>query len=324
MQHLGLLLDEHLTFTSATDQLVNSASRALGTVIGKTKGNYNLDYNSFTRLYASCVEPITDYASAVWCVGKSTNTSKVDRIQHRAIHFFCGLPKKTPILGLLGDMGWTPGVVRRDLDALRLYNQIVRMPHNRLTRLVMDHDAADGSGDWTSNIGDILKSIGKTDCWESKTAVSIDFAKKELLRMYEQTWLEEVSEKPKLRTYKDIKWKYEAEPHLKIALPKWKHSLISQLRLGVLGIELEKGRALHLPVDKRVCPLCTGGVETELHFLFDCPCYVVERGKLLAQVPELIDIDDNLDKLKCLAKMPNTFRSYVSEIWDKRSHEKGT
>ena len=44
-------------------------------------------------------------------------------------------------------MGWTPGVVRRDIKTLRLYNQVIKMNENRLTRLVFEEERA-VDGQW--------------------------------------------------------------------------------------------------------------------------------------------------------------------------------
>ena len=124
-------LDSHLDFNLCIDQLSSAASRALGGVIGKTKDNYDLDFLSYSKLYHASVVPILDYTSAAWGGIHQGLASKIDSVQHRAICYFCGLPKKTPILGMVGDMGWILSVVQRDLEVLRLYNQIVRIPENK-------------------------------------------------------------------------------------------------------------------------------------------------------------------------------------------------
>ena len=44
-----------------------------------------------------------------------------------------------------------PGIVRRDLETLRSYNQIVRLDADRLPRIVLEQDLKKG-GDWSSNL----------------------------------------------------------------------------------------------------------------------------------------------------------------------------
>ena len=50
-----------------------------------------------------------------------------------------------------GDMGWMPGVIRRDLEVLRLYNRIVKMGMDRLTQRIFEYDCL-VQGPWFKNL----------------------------------------------------------------------------------------------------------------------------------------------------------------------------
>ena len=51
-------------------------------------------------------------------------------------------------------------------------------------------------------------------------------------------------------------------------------SLISQIRLGILPLEIEVGRFRRISPEDRVCQNCNMGVvETEVHFICECPLY---------------------------------------------------
>ena len=199
------------------DELSLAASRALGNVIGKTCDNYDLSYNCYSRLYEACVVPIMTYGAGTW--GTRTNCSKLDKIQYRAIHYFCGLPRKTPILGLAGDIGWIPCVIRRDLELLRMFNQIVRMTDDRILMKILKYDR-ELNGEWSMNIKNLLCNIEETKNWESFSAVNIKQARAKLMQLYEEVWLDEIQGKPKLRTYTQHKVKFETEPHLRVNIPK--------------------------------------------------------------------------------------------------------
>ena len=41
---------------------------------------------------------------------------------------------------LNGESGWLPGPVRCDMEVLRLYNQVIKMPRGRLTRDILLYD----------------------------------------------------------------------------------------------------------------------------------------------------------------------------------------
>ena len=106
-RYLGLTLDSYLDMAEGIEQNSKAASRALGGVIGHTKPNCELSYGVFSKLFEACIKPILLYGSGAWFTGQKC--CKLDGVQSRAIRYFCGVPKTTPTLSLIGDMGWTPG-----------------------------------------------------------------------------------------------------------------------------------------------------------------------------------------------------------------------
>ena len=106
-------------------------------IITKTRMNFDSGHNSLSKLFQSCVVPVLDYGIAAWNTGKSSKYRRADQVQERAIRYYCGLPQMTPILGMEGKMGWLPGMVRRDMECLRLYNQLIKMPDSSIAKTVM-------------------------------------------------------------------------------------------------------------------------------------------------------------------------------------------
>ena len=67
-----------------------------------------------------------------------------------------------------------------------------------------------------------------------------------------------------------------------------KRCLLSKLRLGVLPLEVEKGRRSNLLRNNRHCKLChTEQVEDEIHFLFTCPSLAQYRQPFIVSISEL-------------------------------------
>ena len=94
-------------------------------------------------------------------------------------------------------------------------------------------------------------------------------------------WVHHCETKPKLRTYRTFKETLEVASHISCNMPKYDRSLISQLRLGILPLRIETGRYSNIPEADRICLLCNGNhVESELHFLFKCELYNLERTRL--------------------------------------------
>ena len=91
-----------MSFLHGTSVLADSVSRALGGIIGKTKILKYMGYATYTQLYQSCVCPILDYSSGVWGTGYFNKSANV---QNRAIRYFLGVHKVSPITAINGDMG---------------------------------------------------------------------------------------------------------------------------------------------------------------------------------------------------------------------------
>ena len=203
-----------------TEELSKSGSRALRQIISKTKSNLDVGYKTFTRLFHSGVAPILDYGSGVWCIGNSVNCEKLDKIEQREVKYFVGLPKNSPILTLTGDMGWTPGIVHRDVEVLQLYNQIVQMPSHCITRQVFDFDKKCDNQTWSKNIISLCESLGELDSWEQELPINIAVARSMLMEMYVEVWKEQVVNKPKLYLYQQIKQDLRLAEYLTANLPK--------------------------------------------------------------------------------------------------------
>ena len=101
-KYLGIYLDEHLYFTSCINILADSGSRALSALISKLKTLKSTRYKTYTSLFNSQVATILDYCSSIWGFKKA---SQCDNVQNKAIRYFLGVHKFTPIPALWGEMG---------------------------------------------------------------------------------------------------------------------------------------------------------------------------------------------------------------------------
>ena len=288
-KYLGLTLDEHLTFEEGTKILSDSAGRALGAVINKIKLCRDLGFKSYTQLYLSCVCPISDYAAGVWGYCKFINR---DMIQDRAMRCFLGVHKLAPKLAVRGDMGWEPPVVRHKGDMVRLWNRLISMPDNRLTKQIFKWDLLSGQS-WGREIENIFEEAGLQYIFRNKLKCSLKQIKSILFVNYKQKWAEEIWLKPKLRTYCLIKSTFQSEPYVTLNLTRYQRSVCAQFRCGILPLALETGRFHSIPEEDRKCCLChLDVVENEIHFLLYCPLYHPGRHVLFSKIPDLFSLSD--------------------------------
>ena len=77
------------------------------------------------------------------------------------------------------------------------------------------------------------------------------------MTMYQRAWSAELNNVSKLRYYKDLQPNLEPDPQIKCNMNKANRSLITKLRTGTLGLEIELGRYQKLDRAHRICKLCS-------------------------------------------------------------------
>ena len=126
--------------------LSESSGRALGKLISKFKGVKNMGYNTFTKLYNSCVVPIMNYRVGIWGVYSKSKLSEA--VQNRAIRSFLGVHKFLANLAINGDMGWENCSIRKKIEILRIWNRVVVMDEARLCKKIFNWEFDKGVNNW--------------------------------------------------------------------------------------------------------------------------------------------------------------------------------
>lgn len=278
-KYLGTYFSEFLNFTEHSDILGESAGRALGSVVSKLKKNSFMNYSTYTKLFDSCVVPIVDYAASIWGF---KNYSKPNQLQNKAMRIFLGVHRFAPVAGLEGDMAWLSPQYRRWLSMLRLWNRLVKMDDDRITKKVFSHMYSitnAESTNWCSSILYILNLIDLKECYDSLLPVNIDICKTRLFAQQKNNWLLTVLQKPKLRFYAIFKSALNAERYVQLSLSSGERSVLAQIRLGILKLHVETGRFTNTKLEERLCMICNQNViEDESHFLFHCNAYDLPRN----------------------------------------------
>ncbi len=320
-KYLGVIIDQYLTFSKATDVLSNAAGRALGGMINKYKSMKEMGYNTYSKLFNAMVTPVMDYGSAIWG-GKSYDN--LNNVLNRAQRFFTGVHRLCPIDGFNGDMGWASNRVRWKLETLRLWNRLIGTDQNRLLYKVFKWDMAchnhDNKANFASRVKQIMCEIDQKRLYNELKPVSIDDAKGSLMNKLEIDWRTSVRKKPKLELYDALKCNYGVEKYLLLNNDKYEKSLLSQLRYGILPLRLETGRYVNERREERLCTLCsTNTVETIEHFLFECETYDAQRLPFVTKAQSVIGNWDDLTQIECLTAlfqtMPRALSKYVKEIF---------
>ena len=298
-KYLGLILDDHLDFNKSAELLSDAAGRALGSVINMFKNNGNLGFKTFTKLFESCITPILDYCSGVWGF---RNFQCCETIQNRAMRFYLGVNRFCPNQAVSGDMGWEPTINKRKLNMLRLWNRLVDLPNDRITKKIFLWDHSVNRNNWCSDVKKLFGEIQQIDCFNNITSCNLNSAKHIIFENTKITWSQTIIDKPKLRTYVLFKENFHVEKYVLFNLTRTERSLMAQFRSGTLPLHIELGRYINLPVNERICICCNQNlVEDESHFMFVCQMYNDLRDDLFSNISETSFINlSNNDKFKTL------------------------
>ena len=335
-KYLGVVLDEHLSFTQCVNNLSDSACRALSGIIVKVKDNRDLGLKTFNKIYESGVQPIMNYGAGIW---GNTRTKVFDNVQNRAMRFYLGVHKFAPHPAVIGDMGWLKPKFALKLCTIRLWNRLLKMSNNRLTKIIFDWDLQNARNNWSYDMHMLLKEIDMESCFINRGEISINDALSKFLLLNQSEWTHNLLSKPKLRVYRTFKSELRTENYIQAYLNKHERSIIAQFRAGILPLRIETGRYTNtkdettgkfrkLNVNERICELCClNEIEDELHFLLRCPIYNNFRKTLMETCvniyPSFKLLNDS-DKLIWIMKnsCDKNLAKYLIKSWDLRKSKR--
>jgi hypothetical protein len=75
------------------------------------------------------------------------------------MRFYLGTHKLTPTLGMFGDLGWYPLVMYRKIEGIRLWNRLIEMSDNRLTKKMFLWDLNQCRNNWSAEIKKVFVDL---------------------------------------------------------------------------------------------------------------------------------------------------------------------
>ena len=97
--------------------------------------------------------------------------------------------------------------------------------------------------------------------------------KQRLIDSYKQNWHASIAGNDKYRWYNSFKDALYPDKYLDVLTNKWHRGTLVRFRTRTLGLYSNKRWFISDPLIHSVCPVCSDGLEDELHFLFDCNAY---------------------------------------------------
>ena len=86
-----------------------------------------------------------------------------------------------------------------------------------------------------------------------------------------------------------------------------------KLRIRYHNLRVETGRYNKIPLDERICALCSGNkIEDETHLLLDCRRYSSTRDTFLSKIETKIDDIRKLSHENLISQLMNSNDYYVN------------
>ena len=175
---------------------------------------------------------------------------------------------------------------------------------------------------WCSKIECVFAMLNWEEQFLNGEIVDIQEATDKFSNIMHDKWVEAIPFHAKLRLYSMHKQNICLESYLQITVSKCKRSVFSQLRMGILPLNIETGRYYRIPLEDRICTLCDSGeIEDEFHFVSQCSCFTECRDKYYNIFSQKITDFSNLDAFEKFCAILSTKPfvklsiNFINELW---------
>ena len=266
-------------FKNNTEFLNDKARKAIFGLQKRTKKVELFPTQKF-YLYTTVIEPILLYGSDIWGAFSSC-LEDIDKIFLWYTKCNLGVKATTNDAVVIGESGMIPPHIKCHANVILNFIRLNNMKPGSIVKntFIQQQELNDiGVQCWYSKVLDIAATYGI----DPLSHAFNDNIKKEIRNIcynsFKNTWKNDLTEKPKLRTYKLIKTNFGIESYLSLVTKKKYRNAITRFRASSHTLEIERGRWTNpiTPIDNRLCTLCQS-VEDEIHFLFHCRLYTENR-----------------------------------------------
>ena len=299
--YLGIEMSNTGSFHKATDALYNKSLRALFSLysaisIHSDEPNSKL----YLKLFDSLIKPILLYGCEVWGPQITKTNNIISKFVNKFYKTVLGVPRYTSTTGIHIELGRFSIDVNVHASMLKYWARLITLPTSRLVSNCYWSlfNNPNNTDPWVKSIKEIIFASGQYHVWHNQKQLGISepkFIRKHISYMSQnlkdqfiQKATMKMNSESKLVLFKNAKNTLSLSKYMSVINNREKRRLISKLRLGVLPLEIEKGRRSNLIRNDRHCKLChTEQVEDETHFLLTCPSLAQYRQPFITSILEL-------------------------------------
>ena len=236
--------------------------------------------------------------------------SEINTIHQKFLKYIIGVKRNCSNMATLGELGEFPLHLYGLTSLLSFWHRATQMQDDSLVKQALSLISEVGqSSEWFATVKFILKSLDMEEYFLDSSIITTNqftnMCSKRLHKLLIKQWKTAISSNfsnsgrnNKLRFYSCIKASFEMEPYLDNVNDFNMRKAICKFRCSDHQLEIEKGRHNNLNVEERICQVCNSDIESEMHFLINCPLYEALRYRYFESNQESVLI--NL--LKCSDK----------------------
>lgn len=85
-------------------------------------------------------------------------------------------------------MGWTPTQYRRWINIVRLWNRLIGLDDNRITKRVFIMNISTCHNNWSSDIKDVFTKLNLREHFDNREPVGLNIVKSRVRNLYSNMW----------------------------------------------------------------------------------------------------------------------------------------
>ena len=319
--YLGTCISSTGNFTLSLDHLRQKAFHALFSL------RRNIDFKSLKpslafKIFDSMISPILTYNSEVWGTFvksdfKSWDNSLIEKAHLQFCKRYLEVHNKASNMASRAELGKYPIIIDINKKILNYLSYLQDKDDNSIVKQSLQISIElynSGQNSFYSNIMKTSEYFSLFDfnynsLSDSKIKQLVDLMKKQYVSYWNQT----LQHSRKLSFYHSIKKNYSLSAYLDSTRKNPMGRTLVKLRIGCHNLRVETGRYDKIPLEERICPLCTGNkIEDETHLLLDCQRYSSMRDIFLSKIEAKIDEIRKLSHENLISQLMNSNDYYVN------------
>ena len=286
-KYLGLTITPSGEIRTALDDLRSRALKAYMALKNKLGVCFRDHVDDTIGLFDAMIKPILLYGSDFWGSLKLPKNNPVENLYMQFCRQILGVQKNTTTMGVLLELGLTPLMLEARRLSLKNWERIKNGDGNILVSYSLKN-SVEKELDWNQTICTSLSEHGMQYRITEHSSDTGDAYIGKAKDIYHQEAFGQINTpESKLRTYALIKTTIGRESYLTDIKNTKQRQKLTKFRLSNHRLMIESGRHMKLPKNERMCPVCSEGIEDEVHFLVNCNFYEEIRKPLLDMCVEL-------------------------------------